>query len=275
MKFSSKYFHFDLRFRTVLEKLRVKLIASFFRLTDVFRLLPIRVYRVFTHIWDGIKGWYYFIFKRSIHTPLYHHEDSIWRHIVMDFMFWWGELYFLIMDCLGISEIYETLLEWVKFNSRPLFDWEVDLARSVFGESLNYKRIRIDEYAIGGPKQKRFAYVSFYHINCWGAMQNSLFIHELIHVWQYEHKGALYILRALRAQYTKMGYNYGGTQPLLNVAKENGSIFAFNYEQQGDIVADYFRIRKGYEPQWGRGTRTHLPIYEYFMEQIRNAQERF
>ena len=45
-------------------------------------------------------------------------------------------------------------------------------------------------------------------------MQNSILIHELTHVWQFEKMGSVYIPYALIAQQSKMGYNYGGVSEL-------------------------------------------------------------
>ena len=99
-------------------------------------------------------------------------------------------------------------------------------------------------------------------------MQNSIFIHEMVHVWQYEKLGAIYIPKALSAQYTAEGYNYGGVEVLKQYMREGKDLLAFNYEQQGDIVSDYYRIKNGYFPRWGNGSRIDLPVYEYFIRTI-------
>ena len=256
MKLSSKYFYIDLRYQNVMQTIAIKLIAVFHRFIDIFRLLPIRILRVLTHCYEvifAIPNLFRKTFKQNIYAIL----------------FWVLELHLLIIDCFGITEIYEILLEFFKFNSRPLHDWEIELAREVFGDSINYKRVRIDEYAFFGPRQKRFAYVSFYHINSWGALQNSILIHELVHVWQFEQMGSVYIPRAVAAQFTMQNYDYGGVDQLRKAFELGKDFLSFNYEQQGDIVADYFRIKNGYRPQWGYGGRNDLAIYEYFINQIR------
>jgi len=266
MKVSSKYFYFNFEANSIWRKLYAKILATLFRLIDIFRLLPIRIYRVLLHVFHAFLGF------RQICLPdrqVFRKELSL-NEGLKTFIFWCIEFWLLIMDCFGLSEFMEIGLDWIKFNSRPLYDWEVTLAREVFGDSIDYKRVRIDEYAFFGPKQKRFAYVSFYHINCWGAMQNSILIHELVHIWQYEQRGAIYMARALRAQYSQKGYDYGGIAGLMKHLENQQDFLSFNYEQQGDIVADYFRIKNGYRPQWGTGKRVDLPLYEYFIKQIRN-----
>jgi hypothetical protein len=181
---------------------------------------------------------------------------------------WFTVLVIYIIELLGITEIYEVLSSFVKFNTRPLTENEMAIALSVFGEAINYEAIRMDEYAYFGPKQMNIAYVSFHTINSWGALSKSVFIHELMHVWQYERMGAVYMPLALAAQRTAMGYNYGGVEMLWANAEQG--LKAFNLEQQADIIADYYRISHDFQPRWGRGTKKDLPIYEKYVQQVRD-----
>ena len=184
---------------------------------------------------------------------------------------WWIDFLFLVLDLSGLGNIYELLQEWVKPNTRGLYDWEKELARSVFKDSIQYAKVRIDEYALIGPRRYRLCYVSVNTINAWGKMENSLLIHELTHVWQYQHFGLAYIPRALRAQHSKTGYNYGGIKQLKKYKDQGKSIFAFNLEQQADIVSDYYRLRERGTPRWGNAQYSDLPFYLHFVKQIRNT----
>jgi hypothetical protein len=73
-------------------------------------------------------------------------------------------------------------------------------------------------------------------------------IHEMTHVWQYQHIGFVYFLQALWGQ-IRLGrdvYDYGGKQGLHDALTEGNDILAFNPEQQGDIVRDYYlRMSRG------------------------------
>ena len=73
--------------------------------------------------------------------------------------------------------------------------------------------------------------------------------------------GAVYMLRALVAQASSVGYDYGGVNGLKKAILEGGDLRSFNLEQQGDIVADYYRIRHNQKPEWGNGRMEDLPIY--------------
>lgn len=231
-----------------------KLFAIFLRIVDYFRLFPWRIYRLFKYILRGfwsLRVFYtigvgYVLRNKPVHK----------------FTYWSCEVMICFLELLGVPEIYETLSDFSKPKTRPLHDWEIKMAKEVFGNGINYKRVRVDEGAYIGPKQQHFCYVSFYIINSWGKMSNSTLIHEMVHIWQYENMGAVYIPRALWAQTTNEGYDYGGLKKLKLFLKHEKTLFDFNLEQQGDIVADYFKIKKGYPPQWGEATPFDLNIYE-------------
>ena len=88
--------------------------------------------------------------------------------------------------------------------------------------------------------------------------------------WQFEHLGIRYIPRALWAQKTTMGYNYGGINELRSCLEEGTGLIDFNMEQQADIITDYYLIKNGYRPQWGDAGIIDLPIYEHFAAQLRH-----
>ena len=235
-------------------RLGFKLFSAVYRFAEVLRFLPRRLLFLAEHIGEGLK-WVDARFRNPQATS----------RLLGGISYWWVEFFLLVLDCLGISEVYELLSDLVKFNSRPLHPWELEIAKSVFGSTIAYHRIRIDESAWIGPPQYHFCYVSFYTINAWGPMNNSLLVHELMHVWQYQNKGIVYIPRALNAMHSKAGYDYGGLACLKEVKAQNGSLFDFNYEQQADIVADYYRIKNGYSPNWGNAIYQDLSVYEYFI----------
>ena len=260
MRISTKLFYIDLSINDIAFRLLQKTIAIFYRFVDFFRLFPRRIFRFSKLIWKGI------LYTRP-------HQLTWWKTELLNrpaqrMSYRASELGVSFLEIFGVVEIYETINDFVKFNTRPLTNWEINLAKDIFGNSINYKRVRIDEYAFVGPRQHRFCYVSFNLINSWGPMQNSIFIHEMVHVWQYENLGAIYIPKALSAQYTTEGYNYGGVETLKQYMQEGKDFLDFNYEQQGDIVADYYRIKNGYQPCWGSGNRLDLPVYEYFLRTI-------
>ena len=248
MIISGKTFHVRITLKRIFQSLVNKLLTAVFRLVDIFRFLPVRTLRVAEHMSRGIRILNVDKFKPgSIGTAL------------IGIGYWWFYFILMLLDCLGLSEIYETVCDFFKFNSRSLHGWEKDLAKEVFGNKINYARVRLDEYAFFGPRQYRFCYVSFFHINSWGAMQNSLLLHELTHVWQYQKLGIVYIPKALQAQRTSIGYDYGGAEALKQAMRNKKRLDSFNLEQQAEIVADYYRVKKWLFTYLGRCQRRRPP----------------
>ncbi len=178
---------------------------------------------------------------------------------------WFGCLLGHISDILGIPDLYDGASAWLKWNMRPLTAAEKETARGIFGDSLDYGRIRIDERAWLGPRQRRFCYVSFYTVNSWGPMQPGLLIHELVHVWQYQQWGSAYIPLALSAQYSAGGYNYGGLPALQAARSLDRGFSVFNPEQQADIISDAFRYKNGLPMQWIKEPCPDDGIFDYFL----------
>jgi len=260
MELSGKSYHLQIRTNWIINQLVLKLVAAFQRVLDIFLLLPTRLYRLVKHLYRGVRS-------LVQPTPFWWQAEP-GSGFLINFCWWLVGLLIYILECFGIGEIYEMLSDFFKYNTRPLHHWEIKVAQTIYGDTINYKRVRVDELALAGPKQHRFCYVSFYLINSWGPMPNSTFLHELMHVWQYQKMGARYMVQALRGQYSSMGYNYGGVSALREYLEQGKGLRDFNLEQQADIVTDYYLITKGYAPQWGRATQVDLPVYEKFIEKL-------
>ena len=172
------------------------------------------------------------------------------------------ESVFRFLDVLFVPHFLVFLNSILKFNSRPLSPGEIEAAQTVFGNSINYQKVRVDTKAWLGCKQYHFAYVGFHVINCWGKLSRPLLIHELMHVWQYQRFGAVYIPRALYAQHSPEGYNYGGGEAIRQAALEGLSLQHFNWEQQADIVADYFCLQHDLKPRWCKFGAVYLPYFK-------------
>lgn len=186
-------------------------------------------------------------------------------------------LYFMsigmcFLDLFAIPEFYETIMDLFKWNTRPLSNREKMIAKVVFTDSLDLSMIRIDERAVLGPKWGRFAYVSYHTINSYGKMPDAILVHELMHIWQFTYLGSVYIVNALMAQKSKEGYNYQGLAKMHEAINQGKSILAFNYEQQADIVCDYFRISEGSKAQWSHANLEDLDSYQYFINQVQNPK---
>ena len=200
------------------------------------------------------------------------------------------------LEVSGIPEIVETGADLLKLTTtRSLNDREIDLAQSVFGDSIDYSLVRIDEWALTASEvvNEDRPYVMFNTINTWGPLDDDqTLIHELTHIWQYQVEyGADYAPLALNAQRSTAGYEYGGVsdnsiQTLIDHTKtkgfdptivyparikeletrieDNNGIKSFNLEQQAVVVEDYYRVREDGVPS----NDNDLPTYAYFVDQV-------
>lgn len=202
--------------------------------------------------------------KKSDRVISSHPVTLIWRLL---------ETTFLLADLLFLPETFMHLNRLFKPNTRRLTEREIALARSIFGETIDYQKVRVDERSHIGCRQYRFAYVGFHFVNSWGELSDPHFIHEMVHVWQFQRLGSVYIPRALWAQRTPEGYDYGGIAALQNAARQGKTLADFNYEQQGDIVADYFCLKNGWKPRWCAANSAYIPIFEALVERtFHNSQ---
>jgi hypothetical protein len=187
------------------------------------------------------------------------HQKRIYRvheHANRTLKTYFLDIVFVIADLLFVFDVYELIAGFSKPSIRSLTPDERRMARSVFGENIDYDLVLLDERARIVTRDKGIAYVSANTINSWGSLSKAILIHELVHVWQYQRFGAVYIPRALRAQQEE-GYNYGGLDKLL----EEPDFYNYNPEQQGDIIADYYRLMNGKRPYWGDAHSADVLIY--------------
>lgn len=176
-------------------------------------------------------------------------------------------------------------------SSRKLTDFERGEAQKVFGASIRYEKVRIFEGApwtnlvakVGAkinrePTPKYDNAVTLGNTSHFPRLLKSnptpagpesivdlaWMIHELTHVWQYQHTGVVYIVRALRADLALgiKAYDYGGEQGLKDARTSGRRLADLNPEQQGDIARHYYsRLRRGQDTS----------AWEPFVEELRRA----
>ena len=130
-------------------------------------------------------------------------------------------------------------------TDRPLSDGEIALARGVFGGAIDYARVRISrrKWAFFQPRDTVMAPTGSIHFHPDGTRyrddfatahldDQALFIHEMVHVWQHQ-KGIFLPL----ARHPWCRYDY--------VLKPGRPLHRYGIEQQAEIVADAFVLRRG------------------------------
>ncbi len=182
-----------------------------------------------------------------------------------------------------LDEICQYIISGI---GRPMTDVEIGLAQTIYGSSLDYDKIYfsekdlsnavifgIQDYFTENPDSR--AFVTFNLVNhdvSDGPLSNRTFIHELCHVWQYQHEGPIYLIEALHAHATLTNaYNYGyddtmddgyyygegGGKEALEAAINNNpsltpaEVFElFNPEQQAKIIEHYYmRLNEASSPK--------------------------
>jgi len=131
---------------------------------------------------------------------------------------------------------------------RPLLQGEIALARSVFGDSIDYSQVRVVESDIldySGLPNTLTVPVDF-RVDVEAAAQQrhdlptERFMHEITHIWQYQHGGTGYISEAILS-YIPYYITEGRREGVYSYKIIPGqSFFEYPVEHQAQIVTDYF-----------------------------------
>src|SRR6185503_8476589 len=136
-----------------------------------------------------------------------------------------------------VLETFAYQYGWAFGSGRSLDDAERRVARDVFGQSLDLDAVRIVTTALAAAPTTLGDY-----IRTTGPMSNATMIHELTHVWQYQHGGAAYISDSLCAQvgaWARTG-DRNAAYDLTGVVQERKRFSEYSAEQQAMIVETYF-----------------------------------
>ncbi|MCH8615017.1 vgr related protein [Sphingomonas sp. SM33] len=131
--------------------------------------------------------------------------------------------------------------------SRPLTSGEIELAKSVFADAIDYSRVRMVRRKWWPFQPRNVAMaptgnIHFHpHSDLWSEdfareplHRQGLFIHELTHVWQTQHRGRFY-LPLMRHPFCRYRYDLVPGRPFDR----------YGLEQQAEIVRDRFLADRG------------------------------
>lgn len=165
----------------------------------------------------------------------------------INFILWLVLIPLKALEVFGFSHLLGGLFKLLT-STRRLSTIEVTELQLVFGKSLPYSKIRINEnsFWLKITRQKGMGFVWMNTINfsrdldCRTQINDmGWLVHEAVHVSQFNKLGIQYIFEALTAQLIG-GYEYGGRQNI-----KNKRLDYFNLEQQADIArAFYFDLKK-------------------------------
>lgn len=132
-------------------------------------------------------------------------------------------------------------------KSRPLTTGEIELARSIFRDAIDYSTVRMvrGKWWPFQPKNAAMAPTGNIHFhphgNLWSddfaaepLWRQGLFIHEMTHVWQTQLRGRYY-LPLMRHPFSRYKYKCVAGWPLER----------YGLEQQAEIVSHIFLASRG------------------------------
>ncbi|MEZ0495666.1 vgr related protein [Sphingomonas sp. IW22] len=130
-------------------------------------------------------------------------------------------------------------------KGRPLTPEEVALARSVFGDAIDYAQVGVAnrKWAFFQPRNVTMAPLGSIHFHPGGGLycsdfacadvdRQGLFIHEMVHVWQHQ-KGMFLPIR--RHPFCRYDYSL----------KPGWRLDRYGIEQQAEIVRHIFLLTRG------------------------------
>lgn len=202
------------------------------RFLDFFSFFHKRIFRLFWHFW-----------LPKYYRATYQQVPNTW-HLIN---FWVIELLILLLELIGIGELYDILTTIFKRSTTALSPSQLNEAIQFFGDLSIFRKIRIDEQARIGTTEHAEAYVTGYTINTGKKIKKEILIHELVHVIQYQRYGLRYISRALYGQHWGEGYNYGGNQGVKKWLDSDKDAFFFNPEQQAEFITDIYLLSQNKE----------------------------
>jgi hypothetical protein len=158
-------------------------------------------------------------------------------------------------------------------TERGLTSGEIGMARKVFGSAVQYGRVKVHKGRFlpgsGDNAMTPFGEMHFPDVgyrddfSLAGDASKIWFMHEMVHVWQYQLGRCVMCQGAILAM--KGGYGEDASAYDYSPALDKGKKFSsFNMEQQGDLIAHYFDA--SFLP--GNPTDSHqqhvamLPFYE-------------
>jgi hypothetical protein len=240
---------------------------------NLVRDLPERIGRLALTLWDGLRGLGAFV-PGLVHALVVGGWRRVGSYLVERIKAggWWAvSAITRIADLVGTPEAIEMLAS-LTAHSRPLSSSEIGAAESILGTSaVRWGEVRVFNHgallalqrAISGVNYDR-GFVLFHSIVLPSAATIDTYVHECVHVGQYETIGSKYAPDAIHAQYTRAGYNYGH----LGMHRRAGKHYHdFNREQQAQIAQDAWLLKNG-QPLSGMGTG-QMQDYDFYITQLR------
>jgi hypothetical protein len=165
-------------------------------------------------------------------------------------------------------------------TTRPLTAGEIQLAKTLFGNAVDYAVVRISDQPapLQNPNSAMVVGNTIYTHNCYhddyskaSAFSRALFVHEMTHIWQGQNKIFNQLLAVAELQ-LKHKFNY--SQAYFFKLDAGKDLLDYGLEQQAAIVEEYFlNTREGY-PSYMRhctnkcSNAERVKLYEKVLEKF-------
>lgn len=156
-------------------------------------------------------------------------------------------------------------------KSRSLTQGEIDLAKQVFKDSIDYAKVKVhkgeyllwvqDNHTAMTPNGEMYFPEEIYEED-FSSANKSFFIHEMSHVWQYQL--GYNTIKAGLTLAAKGGYKENKAYQYKQYLNDRTKLSEFNMEQQGDIISDFFTQKN---------TNNDLRIQTILNDFIRNPKD--
>ena len=155
-----------------------------------------------------------------------------------------------------VLETFAYQYGWAFGSGRSLRDGERRQAREIFEDSLDLDPIRIVTTSLAAAPTTLGDY-----IRTAGPMTTATLIHELTHVWQYQHGGAAYISDSLCAQVAAWAStgSRDAAYDLTGVVAAGKHFSEYSAEHQAMIVETYYS-----DPE-----KRADPVYQALIDEVR------
>ncbi|NCP13244.1 MAG: vgr related protein [Sphingomonadales bacterium] len=150
-------------------------------------------------------------------------------------------------------------------GERALTPGEIDLARSVFGDAIDYDPVRIRRRKFFPLHPRRVTMAPRGHLHFHPAATHycddfasaklhlkAHFIHEMVHVWQAQTRGEWYLV-LMRHPWCRYDY----------ALKPGWPLHRYGIEQQAEIVRHAFLLRSGAKVAGAPGLSAYEPILPF------------
>lgn len=134
-------------------------------------------------------------------------------------------------------------------QSRGLTPGEIELAKSVYGNSVDYSKVRINHkhYMLGQPNETAMSpdgnmyYPTEIYKNDFSKDSRQLFIHEMAHIWQKQNNITDPVMEGISLFFGNLG-NYNASYS--HTVDPRKDLLDYNMEQQGRLIESYFEYKE-------------------------------